>query len=108
MVKHGRPHYAKERLPGVSSAVRGESTHDPIAYESRELIDKLLQERLALAGIAPVTGVCEPWLQMYLHQKYYQTPRQVEVSQKKEGSSLFQWMKCGRLWGPRRTRHGWG
>ena len=52
------------------------------------------QERLALAGIAPLTGVCERWLQMYLHQK--------------EGSSLFQWMKCGRLWGPRRTRNGWG
>ena len=85
-------HYAKERLPGVSSAVRGESTRDPIADESRELIDKLLQENLALAGIARVTGVCERWLQMYLHQKYYQTPRQVEVSQKKEGSSLFQWM----------------
>ena len=67
-------------------------TRDHIADESRELIDKLLQERLALAGIAPVTGVCEPWLQMCLHQKYYQTPRQVEVSQKKEGSSLFQWM----------------
>ena len=83
-------------------------TRDPIADESRELIDKLLQERLALAGIARVTGVCERWLQMYLHQKYYQTPRQVEVSQKKEGSSLFQWMKCGRLWGPRRTRNGWG
>ncbi|PSO82834.1 MAG: IS1 family transposase, partial [Cyanobacteria bacterium QH_9_48_43] len=27
-------------------------TRDPIADESRELIDKLLQERLALAGIA--------------------------------------------------------
>ena len=54
-----------------------------IADESRELIDKLLQERLALAGIARVTRVCERWLQMYLHQKYYQTPRQVEVSQKK-------------------------
>ena len=56
LVKHGRTHYAKERLPGVSSAVRGESTRDPIADESRELIDKLLQERLALAGIARVTG----------------------------------------------------
>ena len=70
-------------------------TRDPIADESRELIDKLLQERLTLAGIAPVTGVCEPWLQMYLHQKYYQTPRQEVLSNSSAGGSFSK--KRGKL-----------
>ena len=64
-------------------------TREPIADKTRELIDKLLKERLSLAAIALVTGVSERWLQMYVNQKYYQTPRQVEVSQKKEASLQF-------------------
>ena len=39
-------------------------TGQPIADETRELIDKLLKERLALAAIARVTRVSERWLQM--------------------------------------------
>ena len=39
-------------------------TRQPIADETRELIDKLLKERLALAAIAGVTRVSERWLQM--------------------------------------------
>jgi AraC-like DNA-binding protein len=50
------------------------------------LIEKLLKERLALAAIARVTGVSERWLQMYVNQKYYQTPRRVELTQKNQAS----------------------
>ena len=39
-------------------------TRQPTADETRELIDKLLKERLALAAIARVTRVSERWLQM--------------------------------------------
>jgi transposase-like protein len=61
-------------------------TRQPVALETRTLIDKLLKERLPLAAIARVTGVSERWLQMYVNQKYYQTPRHVEVAQKKRAS----------------------
>jgi AraC-like DNA-binding protein len=57
-------------------------TRQPIDQPTRNLIDRLLLERLALAAIARVTGVSERWLQMYINQKYYQTPQQVEVTKK--------------------------
>ena len=41
-----------------------------------------LKERLALAAVARVAQVWERWLQYYLHQKYYQIPKQVETSKK--------------------------
>jgi AraC-like DNA-binding protein len=57
-------------------------TRQPIDEATRNLIEKLLQERLALAAIARITGVSERWLQMYVNQKYYLLPKQVEVTQK--------------------------
>jgi hypothetical protein len=48
------------------------------------LIDKLLLERLALAAIARVTGVSERWLQMYVNQKFYQIPKTIDVTPKKQ------------------------
>jgi hypothetical protein len=53
-------------------------------YAGKGVIDKLLLERLALAAIARVTGVSERWLQMYVNQKFYQTPKTVDVSSKKQ------------------------
>ena len=54
----------------------------PISQETKALIDRLLQERLSLAGIARVTGVSERWLQTYVNDKYARTPRQVDVKKK--------------------------
>jgi len=51
-------------------------THCPT---DRDLIDKLLLERLSLAAIVRVTGVSERWLQAYVNQKYYLTPKQVDL-----------------------------
>jgi insertion element IS1 protein InsB len=51
----------------------------PISQETKALIDRLLLERVSLAGIARVTGVSERWLQTYVNEKYERTPRQVEV-----------------------------
>lgn len=58
------------------------ASRQPVDEATRQLIDKLLLERLAIAAIARVTGVSERWLQMYVNQKYYQTPKTVEVTQK--------------------------
>ncbi len=61
-----------------------DATRQPIDEATRQLIDKLLLERLALAAIARVTGVSERWLQMYVNQKFYQTPKTIEVTQKNQ------------------------
>ena len=51
----------------------------PIPEETQALIDKLLLERISLAGIARVTGVSERWLQYYVNRIYEDTPRRVEI-----------------------------
>ena len=56
-----------------------EPKKDRISEETKELIDKLLLERIPLAGIVRVTGVSAKWLQTYVNEKYENTPRQVEV-----------------------------
>jgi insertion element IS1 protein InsB len=58
-----------------------------ISDETKALIDKLLVEKLSLAGIARVTGVSEPWLQAYVNAKYASIARTVEVTPKKRSGS---------------------
>ncbi len=50
-----------------------------ISEDQKSLIDRLLLERIALAGIARVVGVPESWLQTYVNQKYTQTPHELKV-----------------------------
>ena len=57
-----------------------------IGQEPRNLIDKLLLEKLPLAGIARVTGVSERWLQTYINTLYNSVPKNVEAWQKKKGN----------------------
>lgn len=54
-----------------------------ISQATKELIDKLLLEKLPLAGIARVADVSEPWLQGYVNQKYESVPKRVEGKPKK-------------------------
>ena len=56
-----------------------------IDQETKDLIDKLLLEKLPLAGIARVTGVSERWLQTYVNAKFNAISKQVEVWPKKKG-----------------------
>jgi hypothetical protein len=50
-----------------------------------ELIDRLLLEKIPLAGIARAALVSETWLQKYVNNKYAQIPQQVNVSAKPRG-----------------------
>ena len=57
-----------------------------ISDETKSLIDKLLLEKLPLAGIARVTGVSERWLQIYVNELYQDVPHQAEIrGQKNNG-----------------------
>lgn len=87
-IKNGRIHTGKQRFKcrACGRQFVEEPANPPIAQSKRDLIDKLLLERLALAAIVRVTGVSERWLQSYVNQKYYLTPKQVEVAQKKLGN----------------------
>jgi len=58
-------------------------TNKRITEETKQLIDKLLLERLSLAGIARVTDVSERWLQNYVNDKFSNLKQEVEVTKKK-------------------------
>ena len=65
---------------------------------TKELIDRLLLERLSLVGIARALKVSEQWLQDYVNRKYAQVPRTVQVSSKKKGKrERFNVMNYGHL-----------
>jgi insertion element IS1 protein InsB len=55
-----------------------------ISQQTKDLIDRLLLEKIPLAGIARVCDVSEVWLQGYVNRKYEAVPQQVKVSSKKK------------------------
>ena len=55
-----------------------------IGEETKDLIDKLLLEKLPLAGIARITGVSERQLQTYVNRLYASISKNVEVWFKKK------------------------
>ena len=88
IVKNGRIHNGRQNFK-CKACLRQfvqNPTKKVIGPQTRDLIDKLLLERLSLAGITRVTGVSEQWLQTYVNSKYKATAQQVEVEQKKRGA----------------------
>jgi transposase-like protein len=85
-IKYGHTHYGKPRFrcQDCGRQFVEAPTRQPIDAATRQLVDKLLLERLSLAAIARVTGVSQRWLQLYVNQKFYQTPKTVEVTQKNQ------------------------
>jgi insertion element IS1 protein InsB len=58
--------------------------------DTRATIDRLLLEKIPLAGIARVLKLSESWLQGYVNQCYKVVPRQVQVIAKPQGSLTVQ------------------
>jgi transposase-like protein len=50
--------------------------------DTYDLLEKLLLEKIPLAGIARVLKISERWLQSYVNHKYEDVPQQVEVEPK--------------------------
>ena len=86
-VKNGRIHNGKQRF--LCHECGRQFVEKPrkkiINGATRQLIDRLLLERISLAGIARVVQVSEQWLQTYVNEKYASVPRQIDVSTKKRG-----------------------
>jgi len=62
------------------------ATKKIISDETKRCIDKLLLEKLSLAGSARTMEVAETWLQGYVNQKYKQVEQQAIVVEKKGAS----------------------
>jgi transposase-like protein len=87
-VKNGRIHNGKQRFKCHECGQQfvEHPQKKVIDQTTRELIDRMLLERISLAGIARVAQVSEQWLQSYVNEKSAQVPRQVQVSPKKRGA----------------------
>ena len=118
VVKNGHIHNGKQRYRCKSCGrqfVYG-ATNKRISEETKAQIDKLLLEKLSLAGIARVLDVSETWLQQYVNQKYANVRKAGSGSGKKRGlviecdelSSFVATRKidngCGWLWTEGRVR----
>ncbi len=86
-VKNGKIHNGKQnfRCRECGRQFVQAPQNKAIDPATNTLIDKLLLEKIPLAGIARVAGVSEPWLQRYVNKKYQNVPRQVNVGAKKRG-----------------------
>jgi transposase-like protein len=86
-VKNGHIHNEKQRFKCQNCGRQfiEKPTKKVIDQTTRELIARLLLERISLAGIARATKVSEQWLQTYVNEKYAQVSRNVQVTPKKRG-----------------------
>ena len=70
-------------------------TRPRIPEETWRLVDRLLLEKIPLAGIARVTGISASQLQIYVNQKYQDLPHKVQVIKKKVGKLTIE---CDEAW----------
>ena len=92
IIKYGKTHYGKPRYKCQDCGRQfvENPTRQPIDGATRDLVDKLLLERLSLAAIVRITGVSARWLQSYVNQKYKMISQEVEVTKKKLGKLTIQ------------------
>jgi len=97
LIKNGSVHNGKPKhqCKNCSHQFVVNPTKTTVLEETKELIDRLLLERISLRGIARVTQLSWSWLQDYVNQKLARTPRQTEVSEKSPGRLTIE---CDEMW----------
>ena len=88
IVKNGRIHNGKQRFK--CNECSRQFVENPqkiiINQEKRDLINRLLLERISWAGISRAVKVSEKWLQTYVNEKYALVPREIKVTPQKRGN----------------------
>jgi insertion element IS1 protein InsB len=96
-VKNGRIHNKKPKYQCQDCGRQfvNNPAKKVIDQETLNLVERLLLEKIPLAGIARAAQVSKKWLQDYVNKKYAQTPRQVNVSDKPKGKLEIE---CDEAW----------
>ncbi|MEJ6485290.1 IS1 family transposase [Nostoc punctiforme UO1] len=96
-VKNGKIHNQKPKYQCQNCKIQfvENPTNKVITKDIIELIDRLLLEKIPLAGIARATLVSETWLQKYVNNKYDDIPQQVNFSAKPRGKLTIE---CDEAW----------
>ncbi|NHC37964.1 IS1 family transposase [Scytonema millei] len=97
VVKNGRIHNKKPKFQcqDCQRQFVENPTKKVINQETKELIDRLLLEKIPLAGIARSAQVSSTLLQDYVNDKYAHVSRQVNVSGKPKGKLT---VECDEAW----------
>ena len=74
-----------------------EPANKVISQETWNLVDKLLLERLSLAGISRVTGISEAWLQQYVNRKYATVERSFADKKSPKKKAVIE-VQCDEMW----------
>ena len=84
IIKYGKIYNGKQRYRCKKCGRQfiENPTKKIITQETIEMIDRLLLEKLPLAGIMRVTGVSKKWLQKYANKEYESIPKKVELKKK--------------------------
>jgi len=86
IIKNGSIHNGKQKYmcKECSRQFVENPANPPVSKEKKELINRLLLEKISLAGIARAVCVSETWLQGYVNSHYRKIKRQVDVISKKK------------------------
>jgi transposase-like protein len=87
IVKNGVKENGKQNRPCLickRQFVENPSDHYRISEETRSLVDRLLLEKIPLAGIARAAQVSERWLQYYVNDLYENVSGKLTVLSKKK------------------------
>ncbi len=97
LIKNGSVHNGKPKHQCKSCGYQfvDNPTKTTVSLKTKQLIDRLLLERISLRGIARVTQVSWSWLQDYVNQKLAHIPRQFKVSEKSPGQLTIE---CDEMW----------
>jgi insertion element IS1 protein InsB len=97
LIKNGSVHNGKSKhqCKNCGRQFVVNSTKTTVSSETKQLIDRLLLERVSLRGISRVAQVSWSWLQDYVNQGLARIPRQIEVSIKSPGRLTIE---CDELW----------
>ena len=96
-VKNGSIHNGKPKrhCKGCKRQFVVNPTNHSVSLERKQLVDKLLLERISLRGIVRVTGVSFSWLQNHVNCKFGSISQQIKVSDKPKGRLTIE---CDEMW----------
>jgi len=96
-IKNGSTHNGKQKYECTNCTRQfvDNPNNTRISAETKKLIDKLLLEKIPLAGIVRVTGVSTRWLQNHVNEKYKNVPKQIVVQHTLKGRLTIE---CDEMW----------
>jgi insertion element IS1 protein InsB len=88
IVKNGFIHNGKQKY--MCKKCRRQFVKYPenktVSHQIKNIIEKLLNERISLAGICRSVGVSKRWLQCYVNKKYENMPKTLNVKKSRKSA----------------------